>query len=1005
MLKKRSMMALVILLLPCMAYAGMITLPQTGQTKCYDGSVYGNQIACAGTGQDGEMQMGVAWPNPRFTNPDGTTPINGDVIVDQLTGLMWTKNVNLPDIYKNWFWAIDYAAGMNNGTYQNFGYTDWRLPNVNELESLINDGEPHSAAWLNSQGFNDVQSGSYWSSTTDATGAYRVGGAWNVSMPNGAFYIYPEKSFAYSSCTWPVRGGLDGTINLPKTGQTTSYYNWDDGDLEKGVGWPSPRFYDNGNDTVTDNLTGLIWTKNANPAGTYMNWQQALDYVKTVNTGGYTDWRLPNKKEMRSLIDYSQFIPPLPQGNPFTNVVSGGYYWSSTTLANDPCFAWVVDMQYGAVSVDNGYGFAKWYDCFAWPVRGGQCGGSGNSYADSFVFPNGSEATTDNFIKIKNTIKSSNNQNFGTWSRKHNAPHLGADLGGGHNLSVDKPVYAIANGTIKYAKNYGINCWKGVIIIEHPAPPGKQFLTGTGEYVDKIYSMYAHLNAGEINNWVKENDTVKKGQQIAVVAPVVDPKTDCSTGAHLHFEIRTVLDTAYPPGPGYSANLNDRNDPLEFIVNNKIVGDNEPFSVYIHAYDSTDYYSGLSLYKFEKNVTGSWNRRDAGNNPDLGWNGLIYSASTSSSNWAKWTPRIPKDGNYKISAFIPRDYHSTQKAVYEIYHSGKQDFTGEINQSAKSDSWKEFDGFYDFLAGTDGYVKLNSNTGETGKEIAADAIRFEYIKDYLIRNAEENLPLQHKASQETSGDSNTGVSKIVQYFNNVVQFFKVILNWPRNDNAMQLKVSKTSAISHNSSLPSEMLIRIYRPDGTLYSECQSSAPPIILDIPDAVLGEWKFEITPINIPYENFPYAVVVGEFNDTDKDGLADSEDNCPYTPNGPTLGTCTASSDKAGTTCTSDADCVIGCSTSGTCGMNQEDTDGDGVGDVCDNCPNDTNKADAGACGCGIPDTDSDSDGVPDCIDNCPAVCNPQQLDANGNGIGDVCDPDPGCGGCTGIQCEQPC
>jgi hypothetical protein len=112
---------------------------------------------------------------------------------------------------------------------------------------------------------------------------------------------------------------------------------------------------------------------------------------------------------------------------------------------------------------------------------------------------------------------------------------------------------------------------------------------------------------------------------------------------------------------------------------------------------------------------------------------------------------------------------------------------------------------------------------------------------------------------------------------------------------------------------------------------------------------------------------------NDTDGDGNPDTEDNCPNMLNGPTLGSCMPNSDKAGETCTSDADCVIGCSTNGTCSKNQEDTDADGKGDVCDNCP---------------------------------TTCNPQQLDANGNGIGDLCDPNPECGGgCTQPECEQAC
>jgi len=167
---------------------------------------------------------------------------------------------------------------------------------------------------------------------------------------------------------------LAGTINLPKTGQTTSYYNRDDGDLQKGVAWPSPRFTDHGNGTVTDNLTGLMWTKNATPAGTYMTWQQALDYCKGLSFAGYTDWRLPNKKELRSLCDYSQYNPALPLGHPFTNVQSSGY-WSATTYADVPYYAWVVRMNLGFV---DDYYSKSGYDYYAWPVRAGQGGSFGD---------------------------------------------------------------------------------------------------------------------------------------------------------------------------------------------------------------------------------------------------------------------------------------------------------------------------------------------------------------------------------------------------------------------------------------------------------------------------------------------------------------------------------------------------------------------------------------------------------------------------------------------------
>ena len=87
---------------------------------------------------------------------------------------------------------------------------------------------------------------------------------------------------------------------LPRTGQTTSYRAGDDGDFE--AGWPGGRFRDNGDGTVTDFATGLMWVQDvgADPGAPFnaaVNWDNAIDNCLALNYAGYDDWRLPNAKE------------------------------------------------------------------------------------------------------------------------------------------------------------------------------------------------------------------------------------------------------------------------------------------------------------------------------------------------------------------------------------------------------------------------------------------------------------------------------------------------------------------------------------------------------------------------------------------------------------------------------------------------------------------------------------------------------------------------------------
>jgi len=169
---------------------------------------------------------------------------------------------------------------------------------------------------------------------------------------------------------------LDDIYNLigapaavPKTG--------DSADGATGVNFPNPRFTVNAG-TVKDNLTGLIWLKNANCANATRNWATAKTDVTSLNTAGtmnsnncgdtsnagshQTDWRLPTLRELQSLIHYGYVNPALSDtvgtanwttnGDPFDNV-QAGYYWSATTYAVNPSFAWRVILAGGGVSGDD----------------------------------------------------------------------------------------------------------------------------------------------------------------------------------------------------------------------------------------------------------------------------------------------------------------------------------------------------------------------------------------------------------------------------------------------------------------------------------------------------------------------------------------------------------------------------------------------------------------------------------------------------------------------------
>jgi hypothetical protein len=158
--------------------------------------------------------------------------------------------------------------------------------------------------------------------------------------------------------------GTTGTIACPAEGQPgygqDGFYQWG---VKLDIS--TNRFSEWGSDVVQDNLTGLMWAQDGGiPA---RDWEDALSYCDTLNLGGHTDWRLPNVKELLTLIDYGNSNPALPTGynGYFTNIAVASY-WSSTTTIHATNQAWAVHFWAGETKMP-----AKTENHRVLPVRGG----------------------------------------------------------------------------------------------------------------------------------------------------------------------------------------------------------------------------------------------------------------------------------------------------------------------------------------------------------------------------------------------------------------------------------------------------------------------------------------------------------------------------------------------------------------------------------------------------------------------------------------------------------
>lgn len=319
----RMLSILIALIILCASIVNSQTykIVDTGQTKFYNNS---SEISApsAGTafyGQDAQFYG----HQPSYTdNGDGT-------ITDNVTGLMWQQN--LPDEKYTYSECVEYA---NSSTLT--GYSDWRLPTIKELYSLVlfsgitGMTENTSVPYLDTDYFDFRFGGEVNQDERFIDSQYATSTIYKGTTMGGN-----ETMFGFNFVDGRIKGYPTSKEFDVKLVRGRSHYGIND-------------FVDNSNGTVTDNATGLMWDQAGSSEG--MTWEQALAYAQQKNAENYlsyNDWRLPNAKELQSIVDYerSPSFTNSPAISPLFNVPDiideGGnenypFYWTSTTHYDGP---------------------------------------------------------------------------------------------------------------------------------------------------------------------------------------------------------------------------------------------------------------------------------------------------------------------------------------------------------------------------------------------------------------------------------------------------------------------------------------------------------------------------------------------------------------------------------------------------------------------------------------------------------------------------------------------
>ena len=372
----------------------------TNQTTAYGNQ---NEIAIPSVGTDFCGQN---------ANYPGTTPSykdNGDgTITDQVTGLMWSKT---PDMDEDG--DIDANDKMTAGEASDFassykvgGYTDWRLPTIKELFSLIlfNGIDPSGYNGSSTDGLIPFIDTDYFDfGYGDVNAGERI---IDAQFATNSMYVDGNLLFGVNFADGRIKGyGLQ----MPFGGaEKTFYVLYVRGNNTYGEN----DFVDNGDGTITDNATGLMWMQDDNNEG--LLWKEALNYAEDYEFAGYTDWRLPDVKELQSIVDYSRSpgttnsaaIDPLFNCTQITNEAGQNdypYYWSNTTHVN---WSQVAGGNAAYVSFGRAMGYMQdWND-----VHGAGAQRSDPKVGDPADYPTGHGPQGDairiyNYVRLVRTIQ------------------------------------------------------------------------------------------------------------------------------------------------------------------------------------------------------------------------------------------------------------------------------------------------------------------------------------------------------------------------------------------------------------------------------------------------------------------------------------------------------------------------------------------------------------------------------------------------------------------------